>query len=69
MGNEKLSDEIENANDEMQNRLNETLKSVDTSVKENHTNKCGWCGEPVVDKRRWCSAHCRDEHIFYANKL
>ena len=26
-------------------------------------------GKPVKDKRRWCSAECRDEHTLYANKL
>ena len=66
---ERLADEIDNANDEMQKRLNETLKSVDTSVPKNRTRKCVWCGETVKDTRRWCSAPCRDEHTLYANKI
>jgi len=64
-----VADEIDIANDEVQKQLDATLKSVDISVEENNTGKCIWCGKPVVDKRRWCSAECRDEHTLYANKL
>ena len=64
-----MADEIDIANDEVQKQLNATLKSVDISIEENNTGKCIWCGKPVKDKRRWCSAECRDEHTLYANKL
>ena len=64
-----MSDEIDRANDEVLNRLEETLKSVDTNIIENKTGKCLWCEEPVKDKRRWCSAECRADHQLYANKL
>jgi hypothetical protein len=65
-----MSDDIDRANDEVLNRLEATLKSVDsTDANNNDTGKCIWCGVKVKDKRRWCSAECRDEHIKYANKL
>tara|TARA_R100001480_G_scaffold78207_1_gene87976 strand:+ start:88 stop:285 length:198 start_codon:yes stop_codon:yes gene_type:complete len=65
-----MSDDIDRANDEVLNRLEATLKSVDsTDDNNNDTGKCIWCGVKVKDKRRWCSAECRDEHIKYANKL
>ena len=65
-----MSDDIDRANDEVLNRLEATLKSVDsTDANNNETEKCIWCGVKVKDKRRWCSAECRDEHIKYANKL
>lgn len=25
------------------------------------TGYCLWCGEPLMDARRWCSAECRDD--------
>jgi len=64
-----MSDEIDKANDEIQNRINITLGSINTSIEENNTGKCMWCDKPVEDKRRWCSAECRDEHTLYANKV
>lgn len=64
-----MADEIDVANDEVQKQLDATLKSVNTSVEENNTGKCIWCSKPVTDKRRWCSAECRDEQILYANKI
>ena len=65
---ERLADEIDIANDDIQKRLNASLKTVNTSIETNQTGKCVWCEEPVVDERRWCSPQCRDEHILYANK-
>ena len=38
-----------------------TMKTINTEIKENDTGECIWCGEPVKDKRRWCSIECRDE--------
>ena len=38
-----------------------TMKTLNTEIKENDTGECLWCGEPVKDKRRWCSTECRDE--------
>ena len=64
-----MADEIDIANDEMQKRLDETLKSVNTSIENNETGKCIWCETKIKDKRRWCSALCRDEHTLYANKI
>ena len=65
-----MSDDIDRANDEVLNRLEATLKSVDsTDDNNNDTGKCIWCGVKVKDKRRWCSAECRDEHIKYASVL
>jgi len=57
-----LADEIDIANDEMNARLKFTLKTVNTSIEENDTGKCMWCGAEVKDTRRWCNAQCRDEH-------
>ena len=57
-----MADEIDSANDEMNARLKFTLKTVNTSIEKNDTGKCIWCGVKVKDKRRWCSAQCRDEH-------
>ena len=56
-----MADEADIANNAIEMALNAKLKSVDTKVIENDTGKCIWCGEPVKDKRRWCSVECRDE--------
>ena len=64
-----MVDEIDIANEDIQKRLDASLETLDTSVAKNHTGKCIWCEKKVVDTRRWCSAHCRDEHTLYANKL
>jgi len=64
-----LADEIDIANEDIQKRLEASLKTIDTNITKNNTGKCIWCGTKVVDKRRWCSVHCRDEHTLYANKL
>ena len=61
----KMSDEIDLANDEMHNRITESIKSINiTKPPVNHSNKCLWCREPfkVKDGRRWCSSDCRDAH-------
>lgn len=58
----RMADEIDMANDDIQKRLDASLKTVNTSIEENDTGKCIWCGTPVTDRRRWCTAHCRDEH-------
>ena len=64
-----MSDDIDRANDEVLNRIEVTLKSVNPiDANNNETGKCIWCGTPVKDKRRWCSAECRDEHIKHTNK-
>ena len=65
---ERLADEIDMANDEIEARLKFTLKTVDTSVENNNSGKCIWCEKKIKDKRRWCSVYCRDEHTLYANK-
>jgi hypothetical protein len=57
-----MADEVDIATDEMQKRLDETLKSVNTLIENNETGKCIWCGTPVTDTRRWCNSQCRDEH-------
>jgi hypothetical protein len=64
-----LADEIDIANDDVQKKLDATLKTIDTNITKNNTGKCIWCGKEVKDKRRWCSAECRDEHTLYANKI
>lgn len=56
-----MADEADMANNAIEMALNAKLKSVTTKVAENDTGKCVWCGEAVSDKRRWCSAECRDE--------
>jgi hypothetical protein len=60
--NERLADEIDIANAEVEARLKFTLNTVNTSIEENNTGKCMWCGVEVKDKRRWCNSQCRDEH-------
>ncbi len=64
-----MSDDVDKANEEIQNRLTVSLNSVNTSIENNETGKCIWCEKKVIDTRRWCSADCRDEHTLYANKL
>jgi hypothetical protein len=65
-----MSDDIDRANDEVQNRLEETLSSIDVQeVPTNETGKCLWCEEPVENKKRWCSKECQTDHEYYANKL
>lgn len=56
-----MADEIDKANDQMEKAMALTMKTLNTEIKENHTGECIWCGEPVKDKRRWCSIECRDE--------
>ena len=41
--NERLADEIDMANDEIEARLKFTLKTVDNSVENNNSGKCIWC--------------------------
>jgi len=60
-----LSDEIDIANDQVQKALDATMRTVDTKIGENDTGECLWCGEPIKDKRRWCSVDCRDEYERY----
>jgi hypothetical protein len=56
-----VADEIDKANDQMEKAMALTMKTLNTEIKENDTGECLWCGEPVKDKRRWCSTECRDE--------
>ena len=56
-----MADEIDKANDQMEKAMALTMKTINTEIKENDTGECIWCGEPVKDKRRWCSIECRDE--------
>lgn len=56
-----MADEIDQANDQVQKALDMTMRTINTTVEENNTGCCIWCGEPVKDKRRWCSVECRDE--------
>jgi hypothetical protein len=63
-----VADEIDRANDHIEKAMALTMKTVDTDIKENDTGKCTWCGEPVKDKRRWCSVECRDEQQKYERK-
>ena len=64
-----MSDEIDDANDEVQRRLDATLSNVNTEIPDNDTGKCVWCEESVKGTARWCSTECRDEHEYYARKL
>lgn len=64
-----MSDEIDDANDEVMRQLNATLSNVNTEVPNNESGKCVWCEAPVKDNRRWCSVECRNEHEYYARKL
>jgi hypothetical protein len=58
-----MSDEIDAANDLL-------LKMIDAGIKQaqgeinmhNESGHCIWCGEPVNDGRRWCSADCRNDY-------
>lgn len=56
-----MADEIDKANDQMEKAMALTMRTINTDIKENETGECIWCGEPVKDKRRWCSIECRDE--------
>ena len=56
-----MADEIDKANDQMEKAMALTMRTINTKIKENDTGECIWCGEPVKDKRRWCSIECRDE--------
>jgi len=64
-----MSDEIDDANDEVQRQLDATLSNVKTEVPDNDTGRCIWCDKALSDKRRWCSPICRNEHEYYASKL
>jgi len=64
-----MSDDVDRANDEVQNRLKETLSSVDVEIPVNETGKCLWCEKPIDDKRRWCTKECQTDHEYYARKL
>lgn len=57
-----MADEIDRANDQIEKAMALTMRTVNTKIKLNDTGLCIWCGEPVHDKRRWCSVECRDEH-------
>lgn len=66
-----MVDDVDKASDEIEKRLEACMRTVNTTVPTNDTNKCIWCDECIKEKdgRRWCSADCRDEHTLYANKL
>ena len=64
-----MSDDIDDANEEVQRQLDATLSNVNTEVPDNDTVQCIWCETKVKDNRRWCGIECRDEHTKYANKL
>jgi hypothetical protein len=57
-----MADEVDVANDRIEQLTKAALTMIDTSVPDNDTGECLWCGDPVSDKRRWCSAECRDQH-------
>ena len=61
-----MADEADIASKSIEIALEAKLKSVDTKIKDNDTGKCVWCGDTVPDKRRWCSAECRDEQERYS---
>ncbi len=65
-----MSDDIDRANEEIQNRLEETLNSIEAEETPiNNTGKCLWCENPLTDTRRWCSKECQTDHEYYARKL
>ena len=65
-----MSDEIDDANDELQKQIEATLSNVNIEVPDNDTGTCIWCEDaPVKGTERWCSTECRDEHEHYARKL
>lgn len=64
-----MSDEIDDANEELQKQIDATLSNVNTEVPDNETGQCIWCETKVKDNRRWCSVECRNEHEHYARKL
>jgi len=64
-----MSDDIDDANEELQKQIDATLSNVNTEVPNNDTGKCVWCEAKVKDNRRWCSVECRNEHEHYARKL
>jgi|TARA_B110000908_G_scaffold171098_1_gene232687 hypothetical protein len=64
-----MSDEIDDANEELQKQLDATLSTVNTEVPDNETGQCIWCETKVKDIRRWCSVECRNEHEHYARKI
>ena len=64
-----MSDEIDDANEELQKQIDATLSNVNTEVPDNDSGKCIWCETKVKDNRRWCSVECRNEHEHYARKL
>ena len=67
-----MSDDVDMANDEMLKRVEETLSSLkNVDPPKNTTGKCLWCESKLEqkDQRRWCSSACRDEHVYYANKI
>ena len=64
-----MSDDIDDANEELQKQIDATLSNVNTEVPDNETGQCIWCETKVKGKERWCSTECRDEHEHYARKL
>ena len=61
----KMSDDIDLANEHIQKTMELSLKSIDTSTAPpNVSNRCLWCQEPIreKDERRWCSPECRDAY-------
>ena len=64
-----MSDDIDDANDEVQRQLDATLSNViQKCLIMKQVNVYG-VKTKVKDNRRWCSIECRDEHTKYANKL
>jgi hypothetical protein len=57
-----MADDVDVANDRIEQLTQAALTMIDTRVPDNDTGECIWCNEPVNDKRRWCCAECRDQY-------
>jgi RNA polymerase-binding transcription factor DksA len=56
-----MADDADLANDLIELQLKSKLDEIGSqAIPENDTGACLYCGEPVPDSRRWCSAECRD---------
>lgn len=66
-----MADDVDIANEELEKQLEETLKTFNTEIPTNDTNKCIWCGGPIQerDNRRWCSVECRNDQEIHAKKV
>jgi hypothetical protein len=46
-----MTDEIDMANEQVQKALDMTMRTINTTVEQNDTGHCLWCGETKIKQK------------------